>query len=138
MQFPDPSAAESAFYAAFQTLDIEKMRDVWADSVNTSCIHPGGQLLQGTEAVVTSWSDIFRDSQPPQISYRVIQTSVDERLAVHTVEETVVSGSGQRKAIVLATNIYMYSALGWRMLAHHASLPLVEKSSPQTESPALH
>ena len=90
MQFSDPGAAESAFYDAFQSMDIDKMRQVWADSVNTSCIHPGGQLLQGTEAVVASWSSIFRESQPPQISYRVIQTRIDERLAVHTVEETVV------------------------------------------------
>ena len=102
------------------------MGRVWLDSPETSCIHPGGALLQGSRAVLASWAEIFRDAQPPRVQHRVLQTSLDRELAVHTVEENVSSGAGKRRAVILATNVYRYSDGGWRMLAHHASLPLVE------------
>ena len=124
--FPDPAAAEAAFYAAFRALDLVQMGNVWLDSPETSCIHPGGPLLQGSHAVLASWADIFRDAEPPQVQHRILQTSLDRELAVHTVEENVSSGKGKRRAVILATNVYRYSDGGWRMLAHHASLPLVE------------
>jgi hypothetical protein len=137
MPFPDAAAAETAFYTAFRELDLAKMKAAWLDSSNTSCIHPGGGLLQGTDAVLASWAGMFANSQAPEVEHRLIQASTDEHLAVHTVEEKVRSGSGQRSALVLATNVYLCVEGRWYMLAHHASLPLVE---PKRERPpsALH
>ncbi|MGB5762106.1 MAG: nuclear transport factor 2 family protein [Sedimenticolaceae bacterium] len=130
MSFRDPASAEAAFYAAFGALDVEMMRGVWMDSPEVSCIHPGGGLLQGTAEVLRSWTEVFRDSQPPRITHRLLQSSSDQKLVVHTVEEMVNSGSGQRDVTILATNIYVHVDDGWRMLAHHASLPLVERRQP--------
>lgn len=138
MSFADPAAVEAAFYAAFRALDIEQMGRVWLDASQTSCIHPGGALLRGTEAILASWAEIFRDSQPPQVESRTLQTSVDRALAVHTVEENVSSSPGGRQALILATNVYQYVDGGWRMLAHHASLPLVEPRSKQAGRRPLH
>ncbi|MCB1800747.1 MAG: nuclear transport factor 2 family protein [Gammaproteobacteria bacterium] len=138
MSFPNPEAAESAFYAAFKALDSKAMSLVWISSPDASCIHPGGPLLQGTDRVLESWLEIFRDSTPPTVKVRLIQASSDSHLAVHTVEESISSGGGTRHAVVLATNIYVRRDGGWRMLAHHASLPLVEKSIEPAEPPALH
>jgi ketosteroid isomerase-like protein len=136
MPFPDPAAAEAAFYAAFRALDVEQMGRVWLVSPDASCIHPGGALLQGTDAILASWAAIFRDSRPPRVLYRTLQISADRHLAVHTVEENVNSGS--RQAVILATNVYRYSGGGWRMLAHHASLPLVESRAAPPARPPLH
>lgn len=138
MPFADPSAAESAFYEAFRTLDINLMLAVWHDSTETSCIHPGGALLQGAEEILASWREIFRDSLPPQVDFRLIRASTEGRLAVHTVEESVTSGGGASHAIILATNIYGRFDSGWRMLAHHASLPLVESKTTAKSSQPLH
>ena len=135
MPYPDPAAAEKAFYAAFRSLDLEQMKSVWMDSSSSSCIHPGGGLLQGIDDILASWAEIFRDSTPPRIEHRLIQASTDERLAVHTVREDINSGSGSQRAVVLATNIYGYIDGGWRMLAHHASLPLVETQPAATQTP---
>ena len=136
MDFPDPTSAEQAFYAAFRELDEQGMQAVWVDSDEASCIHPGGTLLRGTYDIIGSWREIFDEASPPQIEHRLIQASSDERLAVHTVEEQVSSGEGGRRAVILATNVYIFTADGWRMLAHHASLPLVEsREQPETPRP---
>ena len=135
--FPDPAAAEAAFYEAFRRLDIEQMGRVWLDAADASCIHPGGALLQGTAVILASWAEMFRDSQPPQVASRTLQVSADRHLAVHTVEENV-SSTGGRQALILATNVYRYVDGGWRMLAHHASLPLVEPRGGQPERRPLH
>jgi predicted SnoaL-like aldol condensation-catalyzing enzyme len=135
MTFSDPTQTEAAFYAAFRHLDIGQMKDVWLDSAKASCVHPGGGLLQGIDAVLASWGEIFRDSQPPQVEYRLVQAIADAGLAVHTVEEFVSSGSGERRARVLATNVYRYVDGSWWMLAHHASLPLVETTATRHEKP---
>ena len=50
------------------------------------------------------------------------------------VPHPVPSSSGTRRAVVLATNIYGYIDGGWRMLAHHASLPLVETQSADSQA----
>lgn len=133
MAFPDPASVEQAFYTAFRELNLDAMRAVWSASPDASCIHPGGALLTGIDAVIDSWRGIFADVVPPTITHRVIRTTSDERLAVHTVEEHVSSQDGEREAVILATNVYIQSDAGWSMLAHHASLPLVEsgpRSSP--------
>jgi hypothetical protein len=81
---------------------------------------------------------MFRHSRVPQVSHRLIQATADRHLEVHTVEEQVSSGSGQRSARILATNVYARSDGGWQMLAHHASLPLVEPQGEQAPSSSLH
>ena len=134
--YPDPTAAEAAFYHAFRTLDLGAMRAVWLDSAEASCIHPGAGLLHGTEAIIASWASIFDNSQPPSVSPRLVQASADHNLAVHTVAEHISSGSGDSAALVIATNVYTRTPDGWRMLSHHASLPLVERG--RDPSPAVH
>ena len=131
-----PEATEAAFYAAFGKLDVVAMRRVWWASDRISCIHPGGKLLQGYDAVMNSWEAIFRAHRPPTVDYRLIQATHGQNLAIHIVEERVKSGERDRQAVVLATNIYTLVDGGWRMLAHHASLPLVD---PKPEpAPPLH
>ncbi len=136
MTFSDPASAEAAFYEAFRTLDLAQMARVWVDSAEASCIHPGGALLQGTDTILASWAEIFRESQPPRVTHRTIQISADGHLAVHTVEEDVRSGGGGRQALILATNVYRRVDDGWHMLAHHASLPLVKvRHEPPAPAP---
>ena len=141
MKYTDPVAAEAAFYTAFAELDLAGMRKVWVDSADASCIHPGAALLQGIEDIMTSWASIFDSSQAPQVEPRLVQASMDRNLAVHTVAESISTGSGESSALVMATNVYARTEDGsWRMLAHHASLPLVEsdRDKEQGRFPPLH
>jgi len=139
MAYADAAAAEAAFYEAFGRLDLEQMNSVWATSDDISCVHPGGGLLQGNTAVMASWAGIFRGSETPQVSHRVLQVSGDEQIAIHLVEEQVSSPEANRQATIIATNVYRLLDGEWRMMLHHASLPLVERTSPPgTEPTALH
>ena len=113
--------AESAFYAAFEHLDIQLMESVWLDADDAYCIHPGGPVQEGFETVLKQWRFILQDASPPEMSYRVVQKSVNGNLAVHLVEEHI--GAADQATLVLATNIYKNTAEGWRLMAHHASLP---------------
>jgi ketosteroid isomerase-like protein len=135
MSFPDPAAAEAAFYEAFSTLDLTQMRTVWLDSERASCIHPGAGLLQGIDTIMASWAAMFDNSQIPQVEHRLIQVSRDTNLTVHTVAENVSTDSGRRSALILATNVYIRIDDRWHMLAHHASLPLINQEQDQEQQP---
>jgi hypothetical protein len=54
-------------------------------------------------------------------------------VSVHSVYEQVMTADESRsRGCVLATNIYMRTEHGWRMMAHHASpAPAVEDVEPR-------
>ena len=121
--------AESAFYSAFEHLDIELMRAIWMKTDDIFCIHPGGPIQTGYETVLKQWSFILKDNQPPEINYKVISTQKSDDSSIHLVEETI--GSQENQVKILATNTYIRTAEGWRLFSHHASLP----PAPQKNRP---
>lgn len=127
---------ETAFYTAFAATDIELMGEVWIEGPGAVCVHPGGDLLSGRTAVLRSWADILAGAQIPEIRYRVIQRLGSDRVAVHLVEELIrPSRSREAPNRVLATNVYQRDPDGWRMAAHHASLPMIA-ARPGPDNPA--
>jgi hypothetical protein len=142
-RFQTPEEVEAAFYAAFETLDIALMGAVWAEEPSPVCVHPGGDLLQGRSKVLRSWREVLTGAEPPDLHYRVIQRTATEGLAVHLVEELIrPSRSREEPNRILATNVYRQTAAGWRMTAHHASLPLMrrrpETAPSETPKPRMH
>lgn len=124
----DPDSAEAAFYGAFEHCDLHAMQQTWEPSDTVTCIHPGGPLLQGYIDVLQSWGEIFSQTHPPEMRYRVVQRLQEQGLAVHIVEEAIRPGdSTDDPTRLIATNLYRRGADGWRMIAHHACLPLVEQ-----------
>ena len=131
--FDSPGAAEEAFYRAFAALDHAAMRRVWSTEGPVSCVHPGGPLLQGLQAVLQSWSEIFGGSQPPRLRWECLSSLESGDLAVHVTEEHIHSGDPDtgRGARVVATNVFRREAAGWRLVQHHASLPLMRQTRTQ-------
>ena len=56
--------------------------------------------------------------------------------AVHSVLERVrvITPDGERFAWMVATNVYLKSAQGWRLVAHHASPGSAEEAVESVES----
>jgi ketosteroid isomerase-like protein len=120
--FGSPDEIEGQFYEALQRGDIDRLMAVWSDDDDIVCVHPGGPRLVGAAAIRGSFESIFAngaiDAQPEKVR-RVLSHSS----AVHNVLERVqVMGSdGPQAAWVIATNVYLKSAQGWRLVCHHAS-----------------
>lgn len=129
--FDTPEAAEAAFYEAFSRIDADLMTAVWGDGDTTLCIHPGGGLLRGKAAVMQSWREIFSGSEPPLIEHRFIDGFATDGLTVRLVEERIRPRNKPPEAAnrVLATNVYKRESGSWRLVEHHASLPLVDRGS---------
>jgi ketosteroid isomerase-like protein len=117
-----PDEIESQFYEALQRGDIDRLMAVWSDDDDIVCVHPGGPRLIGAASIRGSFETIFAngaiDAQPEKVRRVVSHSS-----AVHNVLERVqVMGSdGPQAAWVIATNVYLKSAQGWRLVCHHAS-----------------
>jgi uncharacterized protein (TIGR02246 family) len=120
--FSSPEAAEEAFYRALQKSDLELMMAVWDEDENISCVHPGGQRLEGRAAVRQSWELIFAHSSGMAIQLSDESRYEDQNLTVHVVHEHIRLGKeNQQQPPVIATNIYRLADKGWRMVMHHAS-----------------
>jgi ketosteroid isomerase-like protein len=117
-----PDEIETQFYEALQSGDIDKLMAAWSDDDEIACVHPGGPRLIGAAAIRASFESIFAngvvDAQPEKVR-RVLSHSS----AVHSVLERVqvMSSEGPQSAWVIATNVYLKGAQGWRLVAHHAS-----------------
>jgi ketosteroid isomerase-like protein len=120
--FPTAQDAENAFYEALERADLEGMMAVWAEDDDIVCVHPGGARLTGQDQVRESWSRIFAAGTRARvhISNQVAITAM--MIAVHSVHENfTVEGDPSPRPPVLATNVYLRTAAGWRMIVHHAS-----------------
>jgi uncharacterized protein (TIGR02246 family) len=130
-----PDEIEQQFYEALQSGNIEQLMGVWADDDEIVCVHPGGGRCVGTAAIRASFEALFSqgvvDARPEKV--RRLRSP---GCALHSVLERVpvATESGPRSAWVIATNVFVETARGWRLAAHHASpgspLELLEHDEP--------
>ena len=117
-----PDEIEQQFYEALQRGDIERLMAVWSDDEDICCVHPGGPRVLGAGAIRAAFDAMFAhgtiDARPERV--RRVQT---HSCAVHSVLEQVrvMTAEGPQSAWVVATNVYVKGAQGWRLVAHHAS-----------------
>jgi ketosteroid isomerase-like protein len=117
-----PDEAEAQFYEALRDADLDKLMAVWSDEDEIVCVHPGGPRLVGPRAIRASFETLFGnghiDARPQQVKRVQLPDA-----AMHNLVERfdLRTAEGPRTAYVLATNVYHKTALGWRLVAHHAS-----------------
>lgn len=113
---------EAAFYEALQGADLDRLMSLWADDDEVSCVHPGGPRAIGHGAIRASFEAIFANGSIDARAERVHRVSGHSH-AVHSVVEKIrlLTPQGPQFAWVLATNVYVKTAQGWRMVVHHAS-----------------
>ena len=133
-----PEDAEQQFYEAMREGDLERLMAVWADDDEIICVHPGGARLVGHAAVRASFEAIFANGsvvvQPEHVK-RVHAMAT----AMHSVLERVdiVTAEGLRSGWIVATHVYVKTALGWRLVAHHASPGGAEAPPESGETPSV-
>jgi uncharacterized protein (TIGR02246 family) len=133
-----PDDTEAQFYEALQKGDLEKLMAVWSDDDDVLCVHPGGPRLLGHAAIRAHFEAIFTSSRinaRPE-SVRRVQTLES---AVHSVIEHVelMTKDGPRTAWVIATNVYLKTPQGWRLVCHHASPGTMRETHEAPTSPTM-
>ena len=135
--FPTAQDAENAFYEALERGDLEGMMAVWAEDEEIVCVHPTGERLCGQDKVRESWTQIFGGAGRARVhvTHQVVLTSM--MMEVRSVQENFTiegeprapQGRDSRPAPIIATNVYLRTAAGWRMIVHHAS-PVPGQAEP--------
>jgi len=111
---------EAAFYEALNRADTEALMALWAEDEDIVCVHPGGPRLHGHAAIQASWEAIL-ERGGLQIRPSQLHETHNLMSSVHTVIEGVTSTANE-PAHLVATNVYMKTPRGWRMVLHHVSV----------------
>lgn len=119
--YTSPQDASVAFYQAFEAQDIDAMMACWADDEEIVCVHPGGARIVGYDAVRAAWEQLF--GSDTKLAFRQEHVVMMETvgLAMQSAIEHVSSADGTARGAAAATNIFLRTPSGWRMMCHHAS-----------------
>lgn len=119
--YTSPQDAAVAFYQAFEARDLDAMMAAWADDEEIICVHPGGPRMVGYDAVRTAWEQLF--SGDAKLTFRLDEIVIIETvgLAMQSAIEHVSTSAGTARGTAVATNIFMRTPSGWRVVCHHAS-----------------
>lgn len=116
-------AANAEFYAAFESSDLARMRNVWVDDDSASCVHPGWRALRGTSRIMRSWAVIFANTPYVQFFLTDVDVTVFGDVAVVRCVEGIMTSvaDAEGDASVMATNVFVRRDGGWRLWLHHGS-----------------
>ncbi len=120
--FTTPKDAATAFYRALEAKDIDAMMAAWAEDEEIVCVHPGGPRLVGFDAVRLGWEQIFAGES--KLSFRLDELVVLETVGMalqSVIEQVTVGDEPAPRGNVIASNIFLRTPSGWRILSHHAS-----------------
>lgn len=127
-----PQDAAVAFYQAFEAKDIETMMATWAEDEDIVCVHPGGPRLVGYDAVRAGWEQLFAGNA--RLSFTVDQIVVIETVGLalqSAVEHVTVGDEREPRGTAIATNVFLRTPSGWRIVVHHASAaPTIAAATP--------
>jgi len=130
---------EAAFYDALSRADINALMAVWADDEDVVCVHPGAPRLVGHAAIRNSWEGIFERSGGVQVLPMQLHATQNSTTTVHSLVEEIYRPEGSQQALhIVATNVYVKTPLGWRMLVHHASIAPGRIQTEKTAASMLH
>ena len=119
--YTSPQDVAQAFYQAFENKDIDAMMTAWADDEEIVSVHPGGARHVGYDAVRGAFEALFAGDG--KLAFRLDQVVVMETvgLAVQSAIEQIYLADGNPRGAAIATNVFMRTPSGWRMVLHHAS-----------------
>lgn len=120
------------FYKAFNSRNLDLMKNVWQEDTTVACIHPGWEVLRGFDSIINSWSNIFMGSENLEIRLTEIEWVISPEVIWVSCQENLfaLSLSGVQVSKVHATNLYKCVPGGWKMVLHHASsIPSVRRES---------
>ena len=117
-------AANSAFYAALETRDLDAMAEVWEHSDRIVVTHPGWPMLRGWARVAGSWDAIFRNTGYIQFVLTDELVTVAGDTAWVTLDENILQSASSDElsgSKATSVNVFVRDENEWKMVVHHAS-----------------
>ena len=112
----DILAANTAYYEAFASANLDMMSRIWAEH-DVTCVHPGWPTLIGRPAILQSYRNIFGNPNQERIEPRhAIAMVLGDEGRVICVELI-----GRTAVALAATNWFRRISGAWRMIHHQAS-----------------
>jgi ketosteroid isomerase-like protein len=119
MDADEVRAANQAFYDAHEARDLAAMRSVWEQSDRAICVHPGWPILRTWPLIEASWRGIFEGPGRNQFIVTNDSVTVVGDVAWVTLDENLVDGAAA--GTIAATNMFVRSPDGWKLVVHHGS-----------------
>lgn len=126
--------AQQGFYQALESLDMHAMSARWMHEDWVQCLHPGGTMLRGWEAVRSSWESIFRSTLQLRVEVSPPAVVLRGDVAWVSCQEKVSSAIGDQfmTALLQSTNIFGCVRGRWMLVHRHTSVlpgpPMAEAS----------
>ena len=111
--------ANRAFYDAHEARDLAAMDAVWEHSDRVVCVHPGWPILRSWPVVRESWKRILEGPGRNQFILTNQSVHVEGSVAWVTNDENLVDRFAT--GTVAATNAFVRTPDGWKMVLHHGS-----------------
>lgn len=120
--------ANNRFYESLENFDLGKMKSLWFRGEGVRCIHPGWDAINGYEAVIESWDQVFRNTGWMRVTPTDVSTWRLGELGLVYCSENITAKHDDEigVAVTMATNVFRQTDEGWRMILHHASPAPVE------------
>ena len=133
-----PDDVEQQFYEALREADLDKLMALWGDDDEVVCVHPGGPRVVGARAIRVAFEAMFSNGAITAWPEGVRKVQGLEA-AVHNLVERIelITAEGPRTGYVVATNVYLKTAQGWRIVAHHASPGTPQETPEISEAPSV-
>jgi ketosteroid isomerase-like protein len=115
--------ANRGFYQAFESLEIEKMEQVWLQAPHIVCIHPGWRRLSGWGPIMEAWERIFESTFEMKFDLTDVDVMLRGDLAIVAVQENLTQRGydGTTRSVVMATNVFERTGHRWYLVLHHGS-----------------
>jgi hypothetical protein len=134
--FASADECERAFYEALEQADAESMGELWLQDDDVCCTHPGAPRIVGYSAVRASWATILAAGgmQVHTLARRGFESAT---LAVSNLIEEIVVQQGAKPQVVhvLASNAFVKTPAGWKMVMH-VGVPAPQGQAVDVEAPA--
>jgi ketosteroid isomerase-like protein len=114
--------ANQSFYLLFEGRDAQGMADLWVNSEEAWCTHPGWPTLFGWEKIQASFQRIFSGPESPQFLTSNVRLHRANDVGWVFVEENLLGAS---LSAVAAVNVFKQTAGEWKMVGHQAA-PLIQ------------
>ena len=120
--------ANRSFYESLERFDLPAMKTLWYRGPGVRCIHPGWEAINGYEAIIDSWDQVFRNTGWMRVTPTDVSTWRLGELGLVYCAENITAKHDEEVgvAVTMATNVFRQTEEGWRMVLHHASPAPVE------------